>query len=141
MSLVLLLTFLTLGGCSVRNSQSKSENNYDEIVETVISNYLDSLSNKDIEGLKKYSTIEWGSGFNENGITILNETLESSKLLKCTIVDNKSDSIIVDAEVEVICYEESSPSGDWQPGKSISEKSFKLIKEDGAWKVDGWGVY
>lgn len=140
-TLVLLLTFLALVGCNVRTSQDKSKSNYNEISERVISQYLDSLSKKDINGLKMYSTIEWGNGFSQSIISELNETLESAKLLKYTIRESKPDRIIVDAEVEVICYENSIATGDWQPGKSISGKSFELINEDNEWKVNGWGAY
>ncbi|WP_195989292.1 hypothetical protein [Clostridium sp. D53t1_180928_C8] len=140
-TLVLLLTFLALVGCNVGTSQDKSKSNYNEISERVISQYLDSLSKKDINGLKMYSTIEWGNGFSQSIISELNETLESAKLLKYTIRESKPDRIIVDAEVEVICYENSIATGDWQPGKSISGKSFELINEDNEWKVNGWGAY
>ena len=140
-SLVLLLTLFALGGCSSGDSQKKGENNYKEISEVTISNYLDSLSKKDIDDLKKYSTGEWGNGFDQSAITVLNETLESAKLLKYTIRESRLDRIIVDAEVEVICYEDFIPAGDWQPGKSVSAKSFELIKEDNEWKINGWGAY
>lgn len=140
-SLVLLLTFFTFGGCSIGDSQKKSENKYNGISEILISNYLDSLSKKDIDGLEKYSTVEWGNGFDQSVINELNKTLESAKLLKYTIRESESDRIIVDAEVEVICYENSIPAGDWQAGKSVSAKSFELIKEDNEWKINGWGSY
>lgn len=139
--LVLLLTFLALVGCNVGTSQDKSKSNYNEISERIISQYLDSLSKKDINGLKMYSTIEWGNGFDQSIITALNETLESAKLLKYTIRESKPDRIIVDAEVEVRCYENSIATGDWQPGKSISAKAFELINEDNEWKINGWGAY
>lgn len=140
-SLILLVTFFVLGGCSIGDSKDKSENKSNEIYKTLISNYLDSLSKKDIEGLKKYSTVEWGNGFDQSTINTLNETLESAKLLKCNIRDNTENRIIVDAEVEVTCYENSIPAGDWQPGTSISVKSFELIKGDNEWKINGWGAY
>ena len=139
--LVLLLTFLALVGYNVGTSQDKSKSNYNEISERIISQYLDSLSKKDINDLKMYSTIECGNGFDKSIITALNETLESAKLLKYTIRESKPDRIIVDAEVEVRCYENSIATGDWQPGKSISAKAFELINEDNEWKVNGWGAY
>ena len=141
MILSLVLTFFIVGGCSVGDSQTNSENNTDEIVKMVISNYLDSLSKKDIEGLKKYSTVEWGKGFDQDIITELNKILQSAKLLKYTIRDNEADKIIADTEVEIICYEGSIPSGDWQTGRSVSAKAFELIKEDNEWKINGWGAY
>lgn len=135
-SLVLLLTLFTMSGCSLGDYQNMSENN-NEISEIIISNYLDSLSKKDIDGLKKYSTVECGSGFTQSVITELNKTLESANLLKYTIRESESDRIIVDAEVEVICYENSIPAGDCQLGKAVSAKSFELISEDNEWKING----
>lgn len=139
-SLVLLLVLFTLSGCSFGDSQNKSENN-NEVPEIIISNYLDSLSKKDIDGLKKYSTVEWGRGFTQSVISELNKTLKSANLLKYTIRECESDRIIVDAKVEVICYEGAIPTGDWQPGRSVSAKAFELINEDNEWKINGWGAY
>lgn len=141
MSLALVLIFFIMVGCNGEDQQSNKANNTDEIVKTVITNYLDSLSNKDLESLKKYSTVELGNRFDKSIITELNKTLESAKLLKYTIRDNEADKIIVDVEVEVICYEDTIPTGDWQPGKVISAKSFELIKEETDWKINGWGAY
>lgn len=141
MSLALVLTFFIMVGYNGEDQQSNKVNNSDEIVKTVISNYLDSLSKKDIEGLKKYSTVELGNRFDKSVITELNKILKSAKLLKYTIRDNEADKIIVDAEVEVICYEDFISIGDWQPGKSVSAKAFELIKEDTEWKINGWGAY
>ena len=140
-SLILILLLFTLCGCSNVKSQGNIDSESLETYETAISNYLNALSKKDINTLKKYSTEALGNSFNDDTLTILNETLASAKLLKCTIRENKFDKIILDADVEVICYENSIPAGDWKPGKSISVKSFELIKEDNHWKVNGLGVY
>ena len=111
-SLSLILLLFTLCGCSNVKSQGNIDSESLETYETAISNYLNALSKKDINTLKKYSTEALGNSFNDDTLTILNETLASAKLLKCTIRENKFDKIILDADVEVICYENSIPAGE-----------------------------
>lgn len=138
---IMLLTLFAFIGCSIENSS----NNYETLSETaaanVISNYLDALSEKDLDSIRKYTSDEWGSIYTDETISNLTVILESAKLIKSEIRTTDEESILVDCEVEVICYEDSSPSGDWVPGKSISPKSFELVKVNNAWKVNGWGAY
>ena len=138
---MVLLTLILFSGRSIGILEKRDEVISNNDVETVISNYLDALSNKDLEGIKKYSSNDWSSHFNNESIPLLEVTLESAKLIKCEIRENDPDRVLVDTEVEIICYENSSPSGDWIPGKSISTKSFELVKVDNEWKINGWGAY
>lgn len=138
---MVLLTLILFSGCSIGILEKRNEVISNNDVETVISNYLDALSNKDLEGIKKYSSNQWSSHLTNEFIPILEVTLESAKLIKYEIRENEPDKVLVDTEVEIICYENSSPSGDWIPGKSISTKSFELVKVDNEWKINGWGAY
>ena len=41
----------------------------------------------------------------------------------------------------MICSDDFIATGDWMPGKTISTKTFELVKEDNTWKVNGYAVY
>lgn len=130
---------ISIFGCSPKESENANNVITISEAENVISNYLDALSRKDVEDLKKFGTEEMTEGFNEETIKLLKETLKSAKLISVKIETSDKDIAKVDAKVEVICYDDSCPTGDWIPGKSISEKSFELINVDDEWKVNSWG--
>lgn len=120
-------------------SQTKKVNKLE--AQKVVISYLDSLSKKDLNGIKEASTPKWSENFTNDSIDTLDKTLKSAKLLNSEIKETDKNRILIDANVELICYDDSSPIGDWIPGKSISEKSFELIKVDGNWKINDWSSY
>ncbi|WP_455718799.1 hypothetical protein [Anaerosporobacter sp.] len=137
----IVLVFIIIIGVLIQISENNKKNlNIDE-AKNLISDYLNFLSTKDLEGLKRSSTDKWGKNFNTNTIDLLNDNLESAKLINCKITESDTNRVLVYAEVELICYENSSQIGDWIPGKSISKKSFELVKVENEWKINGWGVY
>lgn len=138
---IMLLTLLAFIGCSIENSSNNYETLSKSEVESIISNYLDALSEKDLDSIRKYTSDEWGSLYTDETIANLKVILKSAKLINSEIRTADIESILVDCEVEIICYEDSSPSGDWIPGKSISTKSFELVKVNNEWKVNCWSVY
>ena len=138
---ITVLIFIIIVGLVIQISENNKKNlNIDE-AKNLISDYLNFLSTKDLDGLKRSSTDKWGKNFNDNTIGVLNGTLESAKLINCKITESERNRVLVYTEVELICYENSSQIGDWIPGKSISEKSFELVKVENEWKINGWGVY
>ncbi|WP_238883792.1 hypothetical protein [Clostridium sp. YIM B02551] len=110
-----------------------------EEAQDIISSYLEALTQKDLETLKKYGTEVFTKGLNEEGISYLRKTLQSAKLLNAKINTCDKDRVLIDSEVEIICYEDAQTAGDWIPGRSISTKQFELIKVEGKWKINSWG--
>jgi hypothetical protein len=68
---------------------------------------------------------------NEEAISSLEKTLKYAKLTYANIKTSSNNNVIVDTNVEIVCYDNASNSGDWATGKSISEKSFELKKING----------
>lgn len=137
------ITFLLLlCFCGCGNSK---ENNYitENDAKEVISNYLNALVESDMEKIKKYSTEKNQKNFNEDVLNVLKNDLKSMKLISFKIRDNKTkeNEVLVDSEVEIICSDDFIATGDWMPGKTISTKTFELVKEDNTWKVNGYAVY
>ncbi|MDD7794273.1 hypothetical protein [Clostridium sp. 'White wine YQ'] len=110
-----------------------------EEVQDIISSYLNALTQKDLEDLKKYGTEDFTKGLNEAGVAYLRKTIKSAKLLNAKINTFDKDKVLIDSEVEIICYDNAQTAGDWIPGKSISTKQFELIKVEGKWKINSWG--
>lgn len=139
--ILISLALIIVVGLSINLLKNNKEETSSKEVEKTITNYLNYLSKKDIKGLKEISTDKWSENFDNDTIDVLNKTLESAKLINSEIKEKNEDRILVYAEVELICYKDASPVGDWVPGKSISKKSFELIKTNGIWKINNWGVY
>lgn len=134
-ALILAYSVFIFIGCS------QSSGNELESANKVISNYLDALTNKDINELSKYVTSEYFEGFSGEIINELEKNFISAELKESILRESNSKHIIIDANVEVICSEDFIPVGDWQPGRSISTKAFELIKIDDELKINGWGAY
>lgn len=135
----MIFAFSTILGCSQKNTVNNKLTLKE--ADAIINNYLVALTMKDVKLLNEFGTNKYTKSFNNEGISLLKDTLESAKLIKAEIRTNDNKKALIDTEVEIICYENSSPTGDWIPGKSISTKSFELINVNGKWKVNGWGVY
>lgn len=134
----MLISLFSLMGCN--NSNTSDEINNEE-AKILINNYLNALSNKNLDEISKYATSELIKGFNEEVINNLKDSLESAKLIEANVRENNSEKVIIDAKVEVKCYENFIPTGDWIPGTTISIKSFELMRINNKWKVNGWGIY
>lgn len=135
-ALVILFCFI---GCGSSNIQEKKSISKDD-AQKIISNYLNALLESDIDKIKKYSTDEQQKSFNEDILNILKNDLKSIKLIKCEVREDKS-RVLIDTEVEIICADDFIAVGDWMPGKTVSKKTFELVKVNNDWKVNGWGVY
>lgn len=125
---------------SCKNYNASDEFNFEE-AKILINNYLNALSNKNLDEISQYATPELIKQFNEETINNLKDSLESARLIEAEIREKNSEKIIIDAKVEVKCYENFIPTGDWVPGTTISIKSFELIHINDKWKVNGWGIY
>lgn len=134
---MILLIFFFVGCGNDKVEETISKNNS----QNIIADYLDAVSEGDMEKIKEYSTDENSKIFNEDTLNILKDDIESLNLLKCEIRSSNENRALVDSEVEVICSDDFIAIGDWKPGKTISTKTFELIKVNNEWKVNGWGVY
>lgn len=139
-----LLILFCLIGCGKSNIQEKKYISKDD-AQKIISNYLNALSESDIDKIKKYSTNEQQKSFNEDILNVLKNDLKFIKLIKCEVREDKNgedkNRALVDTEVEIICSDDFIAVGDWMPGKTVSKKTFELLKVNNEWKVNGWGVY
>ena len=133
--ILLIFFFVACGNNKVEETISKNNS------QNIIADYLDAVSEGDMEKIKEYSTDENSKIFNEDTLNILKDDVESLNLLKCEIRSSNENRALVDSEVEVICSDDFIATGDWKPGKTISTKTFELIKVNNEWKVNGWGVY
>lgn len=135
LTIILCIIILFAAGCSskVTNSKTNNKATYDK----VINEYLLALTNKN---KAKLNNLLFNDEFNDDQIADLKNTLKSAVLKESKIRKESPDRVVIDAKVEVICYENSIPGGDWVRGKTISPKSFELKKASGKWKVSEWGV-
>ena len=134
---IILVIFFFAGCGNNKVEETINKNNLQNLIE----NYLDAVSEGDMEKIKDYSTDENSKSFNEEILNVLKDDVESLNLLKCEIRTSNESRALVDSEVEVICSDDFIATGDWKPGKTISTKTFELIKENNKWKINGWGVY
>ena len=134
---IILVIFFFAGCGNNKVEETINKNNSQNLIE----NYLDAVSEGDMEKIKDYSTDENSKSFNEEILNVLKDDVESLNLLKCEIRTSNESRALVDSEVEVICSDDFIATGDWKPGKTISTKTFELIKENNKWKINGWGVY
>ena len=134
---IILVIFFFAGCGNNKVEETINKNNLQNLIE----NYLDAVSEGDMEKIKDYSTDENSKSFNEEILNVLKDDVESLNLLKCEIRTSNESRAFVDSEVEVICSDDFIATGDWKPGKTISTKTFELIKVNNQWKINGWGVY
>ena len=134
---IILVIFFFAGCGNNKVEETINKNNSQNLIE----NYLDAVSEGDMEKIKDYSTDENSKSFNEEILNVLKDDVESLNLLKCEIRTSNESRAFVDSEVKVICSDDFIATGDWKPGKTISTKTFELIKENNKWKINGWGVY
>ena len=134
---IILVIFFFAGCGNNKVEETINKNNSQNLIE----NYLDAVSEGDMEKIKDYSTDENSKSFNEEILNVLKDDVESLNLLKCEIRTSNESRALVDSEVEVICSDDFIATGDWKPGKTISTKTFELIKVNNQWKINGWGVY
>lgn len=121
------------------NSYKNNDKSKLEDLKIIIDNYLEALSNKNLDEIHKWVTPEKQETFDKNIINNLEKSLISAELLEASIKESGSERIIVDASVKVICFDDFIATGDWQPGTAISVKSFEFITINGEWKINNWG--